>query len=196
VFFTGYWATCSKSGLPEECQDTGHLGNCGGRHLIARPTNIRPLSNGYLKLKSSNPLDHPLIYPNYLENQKDVDVLVDGIKLSIELTKTAALQKHNMTIDTTVVKGCEGFTFGSDEYFECAVRMATGPENHPAGSCKMGPSSDPMAVVDHELKVHGVSNIRVIDASFFPVNPNSNPTSVIIMSAEKASDLIQETYLR
>ncbi|PSN40240.1 Glucose dehydrogenase [FAD, quinone] [Blattella germanica] len=194
VFFNGYGAGCSRTGNDGECTRTGKLGNCGRRNIVARPTNVRPLSKGYLKLNSSNPLDHPLIYPNYLESIRDVDVLVDGIKLCIKLAFTPAMQKYNFTLDTTPVPGCETYTFGSDEYFSCVVRTRTGAENHQAGSCKMGPVTDPMAVVDHQLKVHGVSNIRVVDTSFFPVNPNCNPTSVIIMAAEKAADLIKEAW--
>ncbi|XP_069669075.1 glucose dehydrogenase [FAD, quinone]-like [Periplaneta americana] len=194
VFFNGYTASCSRTGAAEECEVTGALENCGKRYIAARPTNVLPLSRGYLTLRSSNPLDPPLIYPRYLQAQRDVDVLVDGLKLAIQLTKQPALQKYGFTMDTTPVAGCDSYTFASDEYFSCAIRMKTGPENHQAGSCKMGPASDVNAVVDNELRVHGVSNIRVVDASFFPINPNSNPTSVIVMAAEKASDLIKAAW--
>lgn len=69
------------------------------------------------------------------------------------MTQTDALRPYGFQIDETPVKGCEKLPFGCDEYWECAVMRNTGPENHQAGSCKMGPASDPMAVVDHELKV-------------------------------------------
>ena len=195
VFFDGYSAgKCTATGSSEECRGTGQIGNCNKKRINARPTNILPLSRGYLKLMSSDPLDHPLIYPHYLDKQKDVDILVDGLKLCIQLANTPALQKYNYTIDKTPVTGCESHEFASDEYFECVIRRNTGAENHQAGSCKMGPAEDPMAVVDNNLKVHGVKNVRVVDASFFPVNPNSNPTSVIIMAAEKISDVIKEAW--
>lgn len=76
----------------------------------------------------------------------------------------------------------------------CQVRAETGPENHQAGTCKMGPSTDPTAVVDSELQVHGIRNIRVADASIFPIVPNSNPIAAIMMVAEKAADMINRVW--
>lgn len=194
LFFNGYSAKCSKSGAAEECENTGKLQNCPNRRLLARPTLIIPESRGYLKLNTSDPLDYPLLYPPYLQTQRDVDILVDGLKLSIKVANTPALQKYGLTLDTTPVQGCESYEFGSDEYFVCSVRRATGAENHQGGATKMGPAEDNMAVVDHQLRVHGVKNIRVVDPSIFPTLPNCNPTSVIIMAAEKASDLIKKAW--
>jgi choline dehydrogenase len=162
---------------------------------LARPTLTITKSRGYLKLNSSDPLDYPLIYPYYLDSPRDVDILIDGIKLSIRLANTPALQKYGLTVDTTPAKGCESYNFGSDQYFACALRRDTGPENHQGGTSKMGPVKDRMAVVDNYLRVHGIRNIRVVDASIFPTLPNCNPTSVIIMAAEKVSDLIKEAWV-
>jgi choline dehydrogenase len=196
VFFDGYYAMCSQCGKPEECENTGNLQNCTKRRLWARPTLTIPESKGYLKLNSSNPLDYPLMYPHYLESQRDVDILVDGIKLIIKLANTPALQKYGLTIDTTPAKGCESYAFRSDEYFACALRRETGPEHHQGGTTKMGPVEDTMAVVDNHLRVHGIKNIRVVDTGIFPTLPNCNPTSVIIMMAEKVSDLIKATWVK
>lgn len=80
-------------------------------------------------------------------------VISTGIKFGHRMTQTDALRPYGFQIDETPVKGCEKLPFGCDEYWECAVMRNTGPENHQAGSCKMGPASDPLAVVDHELKV-------------------------------------------
>jgi choline dehydrogenase len=134
------------------------------------------------------------MYPPYLQTQRDVEILVDGIRLSIELANTPAMQKYGLKMDTTPVKGCESYEFASDEYFACSVRRETGAENHQGGTTKMGPAKDNMAVIDHQLSVHGVKNIRVVDASIFPTLPNCNPTSVIIMIAEKASDMIKSAW--
>ncbi|XP_069669077.1 glucose dehydrogenase [FAD, quinone]-like [Periplaneta americana] len=194
LFFNGYWAQCSETGTPEECELTGQLGNCPPRELVARPTLVYPHSRGYLKLNTSNPLDHPLIFPNYLDSQHDVDVIVEGIKLCIALSKTPALQEYGVTVNPVKSKACEAYDFGTDEFFACEIRQNLGPENHQAGSCKMGPAKDNMAVVDKHLKVHGVTNLRVVDASIFPRVPNSNPTSVIVMAAEKVSDLIKSSW--
>jgi choline dehydrogenase len=131
-----------------------------------------------------------------LESPRDVDILVDGIKFSMKLAKTPALQKYGFTVDTTPAKGCESYVFGSDQYFACALRRDTGPEHHQGGTTKMGPAEDRMAVVDNNLRVHGIRNIRVVDTSIFPRLPNCNPTSVIIMAAEKVSDLIKEAWVK
>ena len=152
------------------------------------------LSRGHLKLKNSNPLEHPLIYAADLENRRDLEVLIDGLRLCMEMAQTPALRKYNLTLITHKVAGCENHDFGTDEYFECAIRLYSGIQHHQAGSCKMGPSNDLMAVVDNKLKVHGMTNLRVVDASFFPFNPNGNPTSVIIMAAEKISDAIKNDW--
>lgn len=63
------------------------------------------------------------------------------------------MKRYGFQLDRTPVRGCESFSFGSDKYWECAAKRQTGPENHQAGSCKMGPSNDPMAVVNSHLQV-------------------------------------------
>ena len=87
------------------------------------------------------------------------------------------------------------YHLNSDAYWECIIRAKTGPENHQAGTCKMGPESDPEAVVNNELRVHGISNLRVADASIFPILTNANPVAPIAMVAEKAADLIRARWL-
>jgi hypothetical protein len=64
------------------------------------------------------------MYPQYFESPRDVDILVDGIKLIIELANMPALQKYGLTIDTTPAKGCESYDFGSDQYFACGTRKS------------------------------------------------------------------------
>lgn len=79
--------------------------------------------------------------------------MVDGIKFAIRLADTKALKKYGFKLDTTSVPGCENLKFGCDDYWECAIRRATGPENHQAGSCKMGAPGDPNTVVNNLLQV-------------------------------------------
>lgn len=85
-----------------------------------------------------------------------------------------ALKRYGFQLDRTVVAGCEKFAFGTDQYWECAMRQQTGPENHQAGSCKMGPANDPLAVVNQYLQVledllspqrygHGVNVFRSME---------------------------------
>ena len=82
----------------------------------------------------------------------------------------------------------------SDAYWECAARHITHNFDHDVGTCAMGPPSDPNAVVDPELRVYGVPNLRVADASIMPTIVSGNTQAPVIMIAEKAADLIRETW--
>jgi glucose dehydrogenase (acceptor) len=84
------------------------------------------------------------------------------------LVGTEALRVHNLTISPTPVEGCLDYEFQSDEYWACAVQQTSFPIYHQAGTCKMGNSSDPMAVVDSHLRVYGIEGLRVADASIMP----------------------------
>lgn len=88
--------------------------------------------------------------------------------MALNLAKTKALSKYNMTLSNAPLAACSKYPFLSNEYWMCAVHQDTGPENHQAGSCKMGPSTDPMAVVDPQLRVHGIRGLRVADTSIMP----------------------------
>ena len=87
------------------------------------------------------------------------------------------------------------YKFNSDAYWERIIREKTGPENHQAGTYKMGHESVSEAVVNNELRVYGISNPRVADSSIFPMLTNSNPVAAIVMLAEKAADLIHAGWL-
>ncbi|XP_024941661.1 glucose dehydrogenase [FAD, quinone] isoform X2 [Cephus cinctus] len=194
VFFDGFSSKCPRTGIPTECPD-GVLGACPTRReIVARPTVVVTETRGYMKLRSADPLDPPLLYPNYFQSDKDIKILVQGIKAVVRLTQTTAMKKWDLQLDTKPHPWCLGYHFGTDAYWECLIRVQTGPENHQSGTCKMGPVGDPSAVVDPQLRVHGVTNVRVADASIFPIVPNSNPVAAIIMVAEKAADLIHDAW--
>lgn len=140
------------------------------RQIQIIPALLHPKSRGYLKLKDNNPLSHPLIYAQYYTHPDDVKVVVEGIKFAIQLSETKgnankriykknamffflALKRYGFQLDRTPVDGCGNFQFGTDEYWTCAAKRQTGPENHQAGSCKMGPASDSLAVVNPYLQV-------------------------------------------
>lgn len=82
----------------------------------------------------------------------------------------------------------------SDRYWECCVRGYTSSLQHQVGTCKMGPRSDPTAVVNAELKVHGVSKLRVVDASIMPVLPSAHTNAVVFMIGEKGADLVKRDW--
>lgn len=187
-YFGGFLADCAKTG------QVGELLSNQSRSIQIFPAVLKPKSRGYIGLQSNDPLAHPKIVVNYLQEEQDVKVLVEGIRFAIKLAETTPLKAYGMELDRKHAKGCEPYDFGTQEYWECAVRQNTGAENHQAGSCKMGPIRDPLAVVDHELRVHGVRNLRVIDASVMPKVTSGNTNAPVIMIAERGSHLIRRAW--
>ncbi|BES91294.1 GMC oxidoreductase [Nesidiocoris tenuis] len=192
MFFDGYSAKCPvESGGQMKMMPDGSA----RRIIYLRPTNILPKSKGYLTLKSSDPFDPPLIYPNYLSDIRDVQVLIEGIRLAQKLTRTEAVKKWDIQMEKIDYPACDkAGAYDSDQYWECMIRHVTGAENHPAGSARMGILPEIGSVVDPELRVYGVPNLRVMDASVFPYLPNGNPIPAIIMVAEKGSHLVEKSY--
>ncbi|XP_034828310.1 glucose dehydrogenase [FAD, quinone] [Maniola hyperantus] len=189
LFFGGFLADCAKTGMVGE-----KLGD-GSRSVQMFPAVLHPKSRGRLEIGSADPFAYPKIYANYLTHPDDVKTLVEGIKFAIKLSETKALKKYGMKLDRTPVKGCEKIKFGCDAYWECAVRMQTAPENHQAGSCKMGPRGDPTAVVDNLLQVQGIDRLRVADASIMPAVTSGNTNAPTIMIGERAADFIKRRWL-
>ena len=89
---------------------------------------------------------------------------------------------------------CSSHKPWSDDYFKCVVQNNVMTIYHPIGTCKMGPSEDPMAVVDPKLRVYGISNLRVIDASIMPKIVGGNTNAATVMIGEKAADMIIQDY--
>lgn len=161
------------------------------------PILLRPKSRGWVKLRSSNPLDPPVINPRYLTDERDVHTLVDGMKFCVRLGFTPAYQKFNAKIYETVYPGCDQYLpLYSDEYLACMLRTYTQTIYHPAGTCKMGSPLDPTTVLDPELKVKGVHGLRVVDASVMPLIISGNTNAGVIAIAERASDLIKGAVLK
>ncbi|KAL0266696.1 UNVERIFIED_CONTAM: hypothetical protein PYX00_009169 [Menopon gallinae] len=149
------------------------------------PLLLRPKSTGRVRLKSKNPFHYPIIEPNYFRYQEDLNVLVEGIKIAMAISNTSAFQKYGSRPHTIPLPGCGGYTLFSDEYWECSLRQFTFTIYHPTSTCKMGPASDPGAVVDSRLRVHGVKKLRVADASIMPTIISGNPNAPVIMIGEK-----------
>lgn len=135
------------------------------------PVLLRPKSRGYLKLRSRNPHDHPLIDPRYLSHPHDVATIVDGMKLAIDIGHSAVFKhRFNARLFDVPVPGCEIYPFLGDRYLECVARTLTWTIYHPVGTCKMVTSPlDPSGVVDAQLRVMGgIKGLRVADASIMP----------------------------
>ncbi len=141
---------------------------------------LRPESRGYIALKSTNPADHALIQPNYLEAEYDRVVMREGVKIVRNIISQRAMDAY---------RGPEfwpGAGKQSDAEIDAWIRETAETIYHPVGTAKMG--TDPMAVVDAKCRVHGVQNLRVVDASVMPTLVGGNTNAPTIMIAEKISD--------
>uniref|UniRef100_T1IHI0 Glucose-methanol-choline oxidoreductase N-terminal domain-containing protein n=1 Tax=Strigamia maritima TaxID=126957 RepID=T1IHI0_STRMM len=114
----------------------------------------RPKSRGEVKLNSADPHDLPYINPRLFTDKKgdDLKVLVEGIRLSVELTKTKGFKKNNITFTPVIMPQCAHHPELSNDYFACIAQQTTINFYHTVGTCSMGPSSNPLAVVDERLR--------------------------------------------
>ncbi|AOJ33275.1 GMC family oxidoreductase [Burkholderia metallica] len=143
---------------------------------------LRPKSRGTVKLRSADPVDAPLIDPAFLAHADDLDVLVDGYKLTRRLMAAPAMSAF-VTEDTFASRST------SDDDIRALLRERTDTVYHPVGTCRMG--NDALAVVDAQLRVRGTEGLRVVDASIMPTLVGANTNAPTIMIGEKASDMIR-----
>jgi choline dehydrogenase len=144
----------------------------------------RPESLGYVRIRSADPFEHPAIQPNYLAHENDRRVLLAGIKLARRLMTTPELAPF---YDREELPGAEAQT---DEALMQWAREQGSTVFHLIGACRMGPASDPTAVVDDRLRVRGIEGLRVADSSIMPSMPSANTNASTLMIAEKAADMI------
>ncbi|HLW70832.1 MAG TPA: choline dehydrogenase [Candidatus Binataceae bacterium] len=169
-----------SSGLVYRGVSTGPVRRHG---FYVRNCQCRPRSRGYIALRSADPLADPIIEPNYLEAESDRRLLREGFKVSREIVAQAAM---------SAFRGAElwpGPEVRSDAQIDDWIGDAGVTSFHPAGTCKMG--HDELAVVDDQLRVHGLEGLRVVDTSIMPRLVSGNTNMPTIMIAEKAADLIR-----
>lgn len=144
----------------------------------------RPQSSGYVRAVSRDAYAKPEIQPNYLRELGDRQVLLGGIKLARQLMWTDALKPY---LENEESPGPQ--VQSDDEWMDYARARGT-TTFHSVGTCRMGPASDAGAVVDPELKVHGLEGLRVVDASVMPSMVSANTNAATLMIADKAADMI------
>ena len=146
---------------------------------------LRPESRGTIRLKSTKPEDHPMIDANYLAERRDLQTLIDGVKMGRDILAQAGMDPYRADEHEP------GAAVKTDAEIEQWIRARSETIYHPAGSCKMGPDSDPMAVVDNQCRVHGLEGLRVVDASVMPTLVGGNTNAPTLMLAEKGADLVK-----
>ncbi|XP_030751964.1 glucose dehydrogenase [FAD, quinone]-like [Sitophilus oryzae] len=181
-------------GIPQKFFDSVYAPLIGRPSFSIAPVLLRPKSRGRVSLKDSNPLHWPVIEPNYFSEEEDLATMVEGIKMAISIAHSNRFQRYNTRINPFPFPGCKHLRFGSDEYWACAVRHVSTTLGHHVGTCKMGPMGDPTAVVDEQLRVYGVKNLRVVDGSIMPNVVAGHTNAVIFMIGEKASDMIKDSW--
>ena len=145
----------------------------------------RPHSAGTVEARSTDPFANPFIQPNYLEDARDREVLLGGMRLARRLLQTPELSRF------ALAESLPGPQLQSDDELLDFARRFGVSSYHLNGTARMGPATDRTAVVDDQLRVHGMQGLRVVDASVMPTIPSANICAATMMIAEKAADMIR-----
>ncbi|HSI55448.1 MAG TPA: GMC family oxidoreductase N-terminal domain-containing protein [Ramlibacter sp.] len=148
---------------------------------------LRPHSRGSVTLRSPDTREAPVIDPRFLDDERDLQLLVRGAQIQQRVMESGPLD---------AVRGKMLYPVRADDAEGLArdIRNRADTQYHPVGTCRMGPSNDPMAVVDPELRVHGIAGLRVADASIMPTIIGGNTNAPTIMIGEKAADLVRAAH--
>lgn len=152
--------------------------------VTCAPWQQRPESSGHLLARSANPFEAPEIQPNYLADEMDRQVLLGGMRLARRLLQTEPMQRY------FVNEEFPGIDAQSDSELLAFAKERGTTTFHLMGTCRMAPTTDKTAVVDDQLRVHGLEGLRVADASIMPMMLSANLNAATLMIGEKAADLI------
>jgi choline dehydrogenase len=155
--------------------------------FTASVCNLRPTSRGTVTIASIDPMAAPHIAPNYLSTADDRQVAAQALRLTRQIVGSSALARY------APEEMKPGLQFSTDEELASAAGEIGTTIFHPVGTAKMGPASDPRAVVDAQLRVHGVAGLRVIDASVMPTITSGNTNAPTLMIAEKGAEFVRAT---
>lgn len=156
-------------------------------------TNSHCKSNGTVKLKSANPFDYPLIDPNFLSTDEDIEAVYEGIQLLLKIIQTEKFRSMDIKLAFDMFPGCNHTKPLSKEYWYCYLKRVTGTAYHPVATCLMGQSPQ-TGVVNNELKVFGVDGLRVADSSAVPFQITGHPNAACNVIGEKVSQMIKKSY--
>ena len=168
-----------------------HIDSSASGFLLT-PTLLRPKSKGDIKLQLQWPWLPPHISPNYLQDPEDVEVLLKSVRFVQKLLNTSVYS--NISIHCPILDARSPYPTDSDDFWRWYIRQTAVTEYHPVGTCRMGQHTDKEAVVDPHLRVRGIKNLRVVDASVIPEITSGNTNAPVIMVAERASDLIKNDH--
>ncbi|XP_050515272.1 glucose dehydrogenase [FAD, quinone]-like [Diabrotica virgifera virgifera] len=194
MFFSLSQNTCSPDGAVDEPVDPTNPQK--PQHVAISVVNLHTKSRGRITLKSKDPLAPPHLVGNYLTVKEDEDRIIDGIRLAQRLVNSTTLKDTVQFVFDNVTQGtcADQYTWDSDDYWRCAIRYNTFAENHQSSTLRMGSTDDEWSVVDEELRVIGLHNLRVADASAMPVVTSSNTNAPIVMLAERCADFIHHRW--
>jgi choline dehydrogenase len=157
-----------------------HLGHGYSAHLLL----ARPKSIGEVRLASPDTRVAPLIDPRYFSHPYDMETLVKGTQIALDIMNSSAFDRHRGEM---LVR----YDRDDPQQIEETLRDHADTEYHVCGTCKMGPDDDPMAVVDPQLRVRGIDGLRVADASVMPAVTSNNIHAPVIMIGEKCADMMR-----
>ncbi|KAJ1519669.1 hypothetical protein ONE63_004935 [Megalurothrips usitatus] len=185
--------TAGVGGVPRGCPlpllDNNHY-----NAFMMLPNLVKPRSVGHLKLRNADPFAQPLVDVNAFDHPDDIAVVAEGFHFFTHgLARTRVFK--DMGWHPVVMPQCALTTpwFGR-RYFQCLARINSFGTYHQTGTCKMGAADDASAVLDPNLVVRGLDNLRVVDASVFPDSPTGNLNAPVIMMAERLSDIIKRHH--
>lgn len=142
---------------------------------------FHPKSIGRVEITSASPFSDPRIHENMFESEDDIETLLCGIKYVLKLIKQEPFRSIGARLHSIPLPLCSHIHFSSDNYWRCVIRAMAFSIQHQVGTAKMGPKTDPKAVVDPELRVHGMKNLRIVDTSIVPESPTAHTNAISVM---------------
>tara|TARA_Y100000817_G_C16383690_1_gene335886 strand:- start:53 stop:502 length:450 start_codon:yes stop_codon:yes gene_type:complete len=145
---------------------------------------MNPIARGDVKLRSDNPLDLPLINPNFFSNKEDLNLMIDSVKFARKVVRSKPLS--DIVIDETL----PGKNTQSDDDLANYCKRTVKTNWHPVGTCKMGKENDPFAVLNKKLQVYGIEKLRVFDVSMMPKLVSANTNAPAMAIANHATNIL------